>query len=125
MCGCGYILSSITSLIAFIINQITKGKSLKKCLLAIFISFCLGFIAPIILHNSNYSPSKSQMENNTLTSDKIIFENNDLKIIQKKINYDKYDVKLYFDLQTSKISNYSLPIFLSVRVNHCIISSAM
>ena len=56
---------------------------------------------------------------------KIIFENNDLKIIQKKINYDKYDVKLYFDLQTSKISNYSLPIFLSVRVNHCIISSAM
>lgn len=116
---CGYFGASIVSIFAYIINLINKGKALKKCFLAIFIGFCLGAIIPVILVNSNFSFSKNEMIDNSLNENQVVYENDDLKVLQQKIVYDKTDVKIYFSLETNDIDNYSLPTYLTIKINKC------
>ena len=122
---CGYFFSSIVAVIAFIVNLVKKGTVLKKCLHAVFVSFCLGTITSIILSKINYTPLILQMKKNSLVADKIIYQDDNLTVKQIKIDYDKFYIKVYFNVDTFKLDSYNFKGYLPIRVNRCVVSSAL
>ena len=125
--GCfGYFAASAIAPIAFIINMVKKGKILKKCLLVIFISFIIGAIfLPGYYKASkatNYSPEKAKVEKNKLT-DKVVYDQDGVKITQKRIEYNASDITVYFTVESQDANSVKVDHYISTWVNNCLITS--
>lgn len=127
--GFGYIAASTVAPIVFIINIIMKGHILKKCLLVICVSFIIGAIALPGYYKAskatNLSPEKVKIGKNVLTNGKVVYDENGVKIIQDKIeyNYDSVIVSFNVDIQDSNKNNINLGSYAEIWVNNCHISS--
>ncbi|MEE3342983.1 MAG: hypothetical protein VZS44_02715 [Bacilli bacterium] len=121
----GYLFASGFAVIAFIVNVVKRGRIFRKCLFVIFIGFCIGAVTPIVLKKTNFSFNALEMKKNKLENNKIVYKDDDLTVIQVRVDYDKSDVKVYFKLETSNIDNYKLSSFINIRVNSCNITNLL